>query len=212
MSTDRVKKSGSPSLSLVVSEDDAQAAEPSDEAVGSLPNDELLAHGQRVADLAEAIAFAMGWGARRRELLVQAALSHDEGKIMLPSSIIDKPGALTAAEFAEVTQHPTLGAYALRPFLTVEQLGWVLHHHERWDGLGYPDGLVGEEIPQGARIIAVADAWDAMTSVRCYRRPISGAGAIAECWRCAGTQFDTEVVRALTRSGPRDEAALTRAR
>ena len=211
MSTDRIKHR-TPSLTLVASAEQALDVEPFDGAVRALPSDELLAHGQRVADLAEAIAFALNWGVRRRELLVQAALSHDEGKIMLPASIIDKPGTLTQAEYAEITRHPTLGAYALKQYLTVEQLGWVLHHHERWDGLGYPDRLAGDEIPEGARIIAVADAWDAMTSVRCYRRPLSPIQALAECWRCSGTQFDVEVVRALTRVGPRSQPVLQDAR
>jgi HD-GYP domain-containing protein (c-di-GMP phosphodiesterase class II) len=149
---------------------------------------------------------------RRCERLVEAATAHDAGKVLVPAAITDKPSLLNGEEFAEVTRHALLGAQALEPFLGIEQLGWILHHHERWDGLGYPDGLAGEQIPEGARIIGVADAWDAMTSARCYRPARTPRAALAECWRCAGSQFDPEVVKALTRVRPRLTGALSRAR
>jgi HD-GYP domain-containing protein (c-di-GMP phosphodiesterase class II) len=154
----------------------------------------------------------MGWGLTRCERLVEAAAAYEEGKAMVPAAIIDKPSMLNEAEFAEVTEHALLGARALEPFLTIEQLGWVLHHHERWDGLGYPDGLMGDDIPLGARILSVADAWDAMTSTRCYRSALGPGAAMAECWRCAGSQFDPEVVKALTRVRPLPAPTLSRAR
>ena len=142
---------------------------------------------------------------------MEAAACHDEG-IGAVGAPAAEPGVLSAAEFAEVRARPLLSARALEPFLGIEQLGWVLHHHERWDGLGYPDGLVGEEIPEGARILALADAWDAMTSWRPYRPARDFAAAIAECWRCAGRQFDPEIVRALTRVRPAPSAQLSEAR
>jgi HD-GYP domain-containing protein (c-di-GMP phosphodiesterase class II) len=179
----------------------AQRAASQPEPAG-LAEDDLVAHEHRVADLADAIAVALGWGGRRRELLWDAARCHDEGKALISLEILEKPGSLTPQEYAEVTRHPVLGARTLEPFLTIQQVGWVLHHHERWDGQGYPERLARDDIPEGARIIAVADAWDAMTSRRCYRLPIGPAAAIAELWRCAGSQFDPEVVKALTRVGP----------
>ena len=130
-----------------------EAEQPGDE-----PKDDLVAHGQSVGELAGALALEMGWGLTRCERIVEAAAAHDEGKAMIPAGLIDKPSALSAGEFAEVTQHALLGACSLEPFLSIEQVGWVLHHHERWDGLGYPDGLSGEDIPEGARIIAVANS------------------------------------------------------
>ncbi|MDH3227837.1 MAG: HD domain-containing protein, partial [Thermoleophilia bacterium] len=149
---------------------------------------------------------------KRCERLVEAAVAHDEGTAMISAAITEKAATLSAMEFAEVTRHPLLGARALEPHLGIEQLGWVLHHHERWDGLGYPDGLAGEEIPEGARIIGVAEAWDAMTSNRCHRGALSSAAAMAECWRCAGGQFDPAVVKALIRVRPQPAPLLSRAR
>lgn len=172
----------------------------------------MVAHGQRVGELAGVLALEVGWGPKRCERLAEAAVAHDEGKAMIPAAILEKPATLSAVEFAEVTQHPLLGACALEPYLSIEQLGWVLHHHERWDGLGYPDGLAGEQIPEGARIIGVADAWDAMTSNRCYRGALSSSAAMAECWRCAGSQFDPAIVKALTRVRPQPAPLLSRAR
>ena len=163
------------------------------------PDDDVVARGERVAEAADVLAGALGWGGRRRELLVEVALRHDVGTALISREILTKPGRLTAVEFAEVQRHVVLGAHLLEGDLNIQQLGWVLHHHERWDGRGYPDRLTGDQVPAGARIIAVADAWDAMTTERCYRKPLSVSATVAELWRCAGTQFDPEVVKALTR-------------
>jgi len=124
-----------------------------------------------------------------------AALLHDVGKIAIRDTIIDKPGRLTDEERNEVRQHPSKGAEmlwqidALRPSAAI-----VLHHHEKYDGSGYPDGIKGKNIPFGARIFAVADTLDAMTSDRCYRSSLGYTLARAEIQACSGTQFDPEIV------------------
>jgi len=121
------------------------------------------------------------------------------GKIGLPDAILQAPRALTEEEFAIVRRHPEFGN-ALLDGLGVEPVDeWVLHHHEHWDGSGYPSGLVGEEIPLGARIILVADAFEAITADRPYRKAQSAAAALAELRRNAGSQFDPDVVAALAR-------------
>jgi HD-GYP domain-containing protein (c-di-GMP phosphodiesterase class II) len=124
-----------------------------------------------------------------------AALLHDVGKVGLPQAILDKPAALTSAEWRSVVQHPRIGqvilehAAALRDAVPI-----ILHHHERFGGHGYPYGLRANEIPLGARIVAIADAYDAMTNDRPYKRAISHDAAIAELKLHAGTQFDPELV------------------
>jgi HD-GYP domain-containing protein (c-di-GMP phosphodiesterase class II) len=124
------------------------------------------------------------------------ALLHDIGKIGVPDHILYKPGPLTPEEWEVMKQHPVIGykmcmkIEMLRPAAPI-----VLHHHERWDGRGYPYGLNGAEIPLGARIFAIADTLDAMTSDRPYRKALSFAQAREEIERCAGSQFDPELVR-----------------
>jgi ribonuclease P protein subunit RPR2 len=124
-------------------------------------------------------------------------LLHDIGKIGIPDSILDKPGPLSADEVRLIRRHPLIGAELLAnvPLLEGEGLQVVRFHHERWDGRGYPYGLAGEEIPLGARLFAVADALDAMTSDRPYRRPMSWQGAVDEILRSSGSHFDPRVVR-----------------
>ena len=129
--------------------------------------------------------------------LREAGLVHDVGKIGVPDRILFKPGRLTKEEYEEIKQHAQIGAEMVVDVLTPEQVSWVRGHHERWDGAGYPTGLMGEEIPLGARILALADAWDVMTSQRSYHDPLTIEDALAECRRCAGGQFSTEVVVAL---------------
>jgi diguanylate cyclase (GGDEF)-like protein/putative nucleotidyltransferase with HDIG domain len=159
-------------------------------------------HSQRVADLAARTARRLGLPDEEVELTRLAASLHDLGKLAIPE-ILRKPGPLTDPERMVLERHPQIG------FRMLESLGvdpvaeWVLHHHERWDGSGYPDGLPGENIPLGARIIFVADAYDAMTSERVYRRRVTPDQAISELQRCAGTQFDPEIVDAFA-----DELAL----
>ncbi len=134
------------------------------------------------------------------ELTRLAASLHDLGKLAIPEEILRKPAALNETERLVLERHPQIG-YRMLESLGVDPIAdWVLHHHERWDGSGYPNGLTGDEIPLGARIIFVADAFDAMTSQRVYREPLSEPDALAELRRCSGTQFDPEIVRAFSRA------------
>ncbi len=156
-------------------------------------------HSGRVADLAVRLATVLGWRIEQCALLRDAGLVHDVGKIGVPDSILLKAGRLTPAEREQVTLHAALGAQIARDVLTYDQVGWVKSHHERWDGAGYPDRLAAEQIPPGARILAVADAFDHMTATRTYTKTRSVEGAVAECRRLSGTQFAPEVVEALER-------------
>jgi diguanylate cyclase (GGDEF)-like protein/PAS domain S-box-containing protein len=154
-------------------------------------------HSERVAELAVAIGAALGWEGEALVRLREAGLVHDVGKIGVPDRILFKPGRLTREEYEEIKQHARIGAEMVVDVLTPEQVAWVRGHHERWDGSGYPNGLSGERIPLGARILALADSWDVMTSARPYHEPLSTDEALAECRRCSGGQFSKEVVDAL---------------
>jgi diguanylate cyclase (GGDEF)-like protein/putative nucleotidyltransferase with HDIG domain len=168
-------------------------------------------HSQRVAELAARTARRLGLPDEEVELTRLAGSLHDLGKLAIPEEILRKPGPLTEPERIVLERHPQIGFRMLESLGVDPVADWVLHHHERWDGSGYPDGLSGELIPLGARIIFVADAYDAMISERVYRRRVSPADAIAELDRCAGTQFDPNVVAALAEelaldSGPAQPA------
>jgi diguanylate cyclase (GGDEF)-like protein/putative nucleotidyltransferase with HDIG domain len=154
-------------------------------------------HSVRVAHIAVALARRLGWPDDAAARLHEAALLHDVGKIGIPDAILRSDGPLTAEEFAVVRTHSELGARIAAEVLTAEQTAWVRGHHERIDGGGYPDGLRGDAIPAGARVLAVADAWDAMTSDRPYRRGMDPRRAREECRRIAGTQLCPDVVAAL---------------
>jgi diguanylate cyclase (GGDEF)-like protein/putative nucleotidyltransferase with HDIG domain len=154
-------------------------------------------HSQRVAELAARTARRLGLPDEEVELTRLAASLHDLGKLAIPEEILRKPGPLTEPERIVLERHPQIGFRMLESLGVDPVADWVLHHHERWDGSGYPDGVSGERIPLGARIIFVADAYDAMISERVYRRRVSPEEAIAELDRCAGTQFDPRVVAAL---------------
>jgi putative two-component system response regulator len=156
-----------------------------------------------VSVLSVAIGRALGLPERDVEVLRLGALLHDIGKIGVPDEILRKPGPLTAAEFDAIKQHPTLGARILRsvPFLA-RHIPIVELHHERPDGRGYPHGLRDEDIPVAARIVHVADAYDAMTSARAYRAARPPAAALRELWRVAGTEYHAEIVGALATSLP----------
>lgn len=154
-------------------------------------------HSERVADLARRLARATGWAGEAAERLHQAGLVHDVGKIAIPDSILLKPGRLTDDEYRRVQEHVTIGATMLRDALAPDQVAWVRSHHENFDGSGYPDGLAGEDIPQAARLLGLADAWDAMTVARAHATPRTIEDALAECRRLAGTQFDPAAVAAL---------------
>jgi diguanylate cyclase (GGDEF)-like protein len=153
-------------------------------------------HSERVSELAARIARRLELDANDIELTRLAASLHDLGKLAIPEEILRKPSALNESEQLVLQRHPQIG-YRMLDSLGVEPIAeWVLHHHERWDGDGYPDRLRGEEIPLGARIIFVADAYDAMTSERVYRKPLSPREALDELQACSGSQFDPAIVEA----------------
>jgi diguanylate cyclase (GGDEF)-like protein/putative nucleotidyltransferase with HDIG domain len=153
-------------------------------------------HSYMVGELAARVAQQMGLDAEQVELARLAGSLHDLGKLAIPEEILRKPGPLNEAERLVLERHPQIG-YRMLDSLGVEPVAsWVLHHHERWDGRGYPDRLGGDQIPLGSRILFVADAYDAMTSDRVYRSKLTHDRAIAELERCAGTQFDPHVVTA----------------
>ncbi|HEV2062297.1 MAG TPA: diguanylate cyclase, partial [Solirubrobacteraceae bacterium] len=157
-------------------------------------------HSQTVGRLCEQIGIALGLDDARVERLRLAGLLHDLGKIGIPDHVLGKAGALTEAEWAEMRKHPELGARILSGANLDDISAWVLAHHERPDGRGYPYGLAGEAIPLEARVLAVADSYEAMTSDRVYRRGMPREEAIAELERCAGSQFDERVVAAFVAS------------
>jgi diguanylate cyclase (GGDEF)-like protein len=157
-------------------------------------------HSERVAEVARVLADILGWTAEDASALRDAGLVHDVGKIAVPDAILFKPDRLTPEEFHRVKAHAALGAEIVADVLSGAQVSWVRGHHERWDGRGYPDGFAGEDIPEGARILTLADAWDVMTSARPYGAPLSREDALAECRRCSGAQFWPVVVEALERA------------
>ena len=155
-------------------------------------------HSAQISQYAEALAEHMGLDATQRAVVSRAALVHDIGKVGVPDHILGKPGPLTADEYAIMKQHTIIGADIIGRMKGFEALiPIVRHHHERWDGRGYPDGLAGEDIPLAARIVTLADAVEAMCSDRPYRSARSFADVLAEVRRCAGRQFDPGVVDAL---------------
>ncbi|HLW48238.1 MAG TPA: HD-GYP domain-containing protein [bacterium] len=154
-------------------------------------------HSDRVADLAVEISRTAGLGAKEVRNVRIAAFLHDVGKIGIQDDILEKHGPLTKQERVTMQRHAVMGYEILLPVPIAHDIKVaVRHHHERWDGKGYPDGLAGEAIPIGARVIAVADAYGALTSHRPYRPAQDPAEAMAEIVRCAGTQFDPAIVTA----------------
>jgi putative nucleotidyltransferase with HDIG domain len=157
-------------------------------------------HMQRVAANAVRLGRTMGLSAEDLRALAQAGVIHDVGKIEIPDAILNKPGALSEAEFDLIRHHPEVGARIARDLgVHHQELQIIRHHHERWDGGGYPDGLAGEEIPRLARVLAVADVFDAMTSERSYRRPLEPDEARRHIEKGAGAAFDPTCVRAWLR-------------
>lgn len=136
-----------------------------------------------------------------RKVYTETGRIHDVGKVLIDSNILKKPGKLEPREFTEIQKHAVLGYEYLRACDPFEEHALItLHHHERWDGTGYPSGLYKENIPLGSRIIAIADSFDAMTGIRPYRRPFSTEEALHELEGHAGTQFDPDLVRYFIRS------------
>ena len=170
-------------------------------------------HSQRVVRYTLAISDRLGLAQAQLPDIARGALLHDIGKIGVPDAILLKPGKLTAQEWEEMRRHPHVGWTILRsiPFLEAPA-EIVLSHQERWDGGGYPRGLAGESIPLGARIFAIADTLDAMTSDRPYRRRQPFAAAMAEVARCSGLQFDPRCVEAFLSIGEEALTALRDAR
>lgn len=157
-------------------------------------------HSERVSLYAEAIARGLGLDGDELQTIRYAGYLHDVGKIGIPDAILSKPGKLTVEEFGIIKKHPVLSERILKPVnfpFPVQSI--VRHHHERYDGKGYPDHLAGEEIPLGARILFVADAFEAMTSDRPYRKALSNKMALDELERNKGTQFDARIVKVFAR-------------
>jgi excisionase family DNA binding protein len=156
----------------------------------------ISGHSRRVADYVCTIGRAMGLSAESQRVLELAALLHDVGKIMISEQILGKPGKLTDQEFHMIRQHPELGEQIVGEvnFLR-EAAPCIRHHHERFDGKGYPDSLSGEDIPLGARIIFIAEAFDSLTSDTSYHSTMDLREARVEMERGSGTQFDPEVLR-----------------
>lgn len=151
-------------------------------------------HSARVAQLAAQLARASGASESFAELIHITGLVHDVGKIGVPEAILRKTSRLTPAEFDQVKKHPRIGHDIIKDIPALrDTLPGVLHHHERFDGGGYPDGLRGEQIPLEARILALADTFDAMSSTRSYRPAVPREHTLAEIARCSGTQFDPEL-------------------
>ena len=154
-------------------------------------DDYTKCHSERVAEYSREIAARHGLSEEEQEIIYIMALLHDIGKIGVPAAVINKPGRLMDVEYEIVKQHPVLGAEILKNIKDFPKLAAVVRsHHERFDGKGYPDGLAGEEIPAEARIIAVAESYDAMTGESRYRTPLSKAEARAEIEKSSGSQFD----------------------
>ena len=154
-------------------------------------------HSQRVAGLARRLALAVGLSDGSARAVAQAGLLHDIGKIGIPEAILRKPGPLTDAEWTVMRAHPVVGAQIVAPleFLR-EEVSMIRHHHERVDGSGYPDGLRSDAIPLGARIVAVADVYDALSSDRPYRRRFSPGEVVAQIERWAGQALDADLASA----------------
>ncbi len=160
-------------------------------------------HSARVADYAEGIAKELGYTLKRLEILRYISLLHDAGKIGIKEHILNKPGRLDPEEYEEMQKHSALGGNIVKNVgMLAEGEKIVRHHHERFDGGGYPDGIKGEDIPEEARIICVADAFDAMTTDRPYRQAMMSEVAMEELTRCAGSQFDPRMVEAFIRAFP----------
>jgi HD-GYP domain-containing protein (c-di-GMP phosphodiesterase class II) len=165
-------------------------------------------HAERVATVADAIGRRLGWDEDQLDGLRLGAALHDVGKMSINPALLAKPGALDDDERALIRAHPVEGMWLIAGVETLTPaMPYVLFHHERWDGLGYPTRRAGEEIPIEGRLLAVVDAFDAMTSVRPYRPALTLAEAVSEVQRGVGSQFDPEIAAALLEAV--DDGAVT---
>ncbi|MDF2570529.1 MAG: hypothetical protein K0R55_2133 [Sporomusa sp.] len=154
-------------------------------------------HSDRVAEIAAAVAKKLGMTKTTQDTIHVAAHLHDIGKIGIPDHILLKPDRLSVEEFEVIKSHPQVGFDILNKVTILRPIAKIVrYHHERWDGRGYPEGLAGTAIPLGARIIALADAVDAMTSQRSYKTSMTQDEAVQEVLRCRGTQFDPDIADA----------------
>jgi len=152
-------------------------------------------HSEQVANISRDIAKKMGFEEEEIKKTFWAGMVHDIGKILVPAEILNKPARLTDEEYAIIKKHPVWGFEVLENSKKLREIAkYVRSHHERYDGKGYPDGIIGKDIPKIARIMAVADTWDAMTRDRAYRKGLLFVQAVKELERNSGTQFDPEVV------------------
>lgn len=159
-------------------------------------------HACNVSRLSESVGEYLGLAEDDLEALRLASMLHDIGKVEVPKEVLGKPGRLTPEEYEQVKVHPEAGARMIEADPELYDLLWeavpiIRHHHERWDGAGYPEGLAGEQIPVNARIVAAADAYDVMVAGRYYQPALPGEAAIVELERTAGSQFDPAAARAL---------------
>ena len=167
---------------------------------GDIKDNYTKSHSERVTKYSIEIARAMGINRDKLEIIELACQLHDLGKIGVHDNILTKPDKLTKEEWEEIKLHPTKGVEILKSLTFLnEVMELIEQHHERYDGMGYPYGFNGEDIKLGARIMAVADSFDAMTSNRPYAQALSMTDAIEELKRCAGNQFDPKVVDVLIR-------------
>ncbi len=167
-------------------------------------------HALNVAKISRDICAVARLSEKKTQFITTAALLHDVGKIAVPQEILSKPDKLTAQEYKEIQKHPLYGYACVNSFEDLKQYGeLILYHHERWDGSGYPNGLAGEKIPLGARIIAVADTYEAMTATRVYRPPIPVNTVLEHLRQFAGIHFDPAVTQAFFKvlGGMPDHAA-----
>lgn len=158
-------------------------------------------HSQRVAEISTTIAYQLGLTAKEIDTVHYGSLLHDIGKIGIPESILNKKGGLTDEELFNIKRHPVIGTNILRSIDFLDDALYIVrYHHERFDGQGYPEGIKGEEIPFMARIVCIADAWDAMTSDRSYREALPVSVAIEELEKNKGSQFDPYIINRLQKS------------